>query len=287
MVGSNSAFLALINEIAVKAISQGNEMTVLNPTQPLQGQRALVIRSDSPIGAVIAEALAEAGAKVMLNYLDEREQAEQVAQRIRAKQGQAMIFQADVTQEAQVKSMFDVLIGYWGSIDILVTNASLELAPLLEMSLEQWQQNICKHLTEHFLCAREASREFLRRGLAPELSYAVGKIICVSVEHRCIYQSEYIDYAAYNSGMGLLMKSIAQPFYQDVRSIASISRAFEATDKDSSVNLEAIAHRVVWLASNESKAVDGFNLSVQPEIAVMNFRFQRDALVDLSSQGKL
>ncbi len=241
-------------------------MTVLNPTQPLQGKRALVIRSDSPVGGVIAEALSEAGAKVMLNYLDQREQADQVAQRIRTKQGQAMLFQADVTQETQVRSMFDVLIGYWGSIDILVINISLEQqAPLLEMSLEQWQQIICNNLTGHFLCVREAAREFTRRGLAPEPPKSMGKIICVLSESQCISQSDYSHYATYISGMDLMKKSMAQDLYKgniQFNSLVSNGNWVTTTETNAPNNPEDIAHAVVRLASDQSQTIDGLNLSV-------------------------
>jgi glucose 1-dehydrogenase len=151
--------------------------------RPLEGQRALVTGATTVIGAAVAEALAEAGAKVMINYLGERDKAERVAERIRAKQGQAMIFQTDVSEESQVKSMFDVLIGYWGSIDILVNNASLQNdAALVNMSLEQWNKVLSYNLTGQFLCTRETVREFLRRGVMLELSRSAGKIICITTQ---------------------------------------------------------------------------------------------------------
>ena len=138
-------------------------MNTCHIKRPLEGQRALVTGATTVIGAAVA--------KVMINYLDDRDKAEQVAERIRAKQGRAMIFQTDVSEECQVKSMFDVLIGYWGSVDILVNNASLQNdAALVDMSLAQWNKVLSVDLTGQFLCAREAAREFLRRGMQPELS---------------------------------------------------------------------------------------------------------------------
>jgi len=270
-------------------------MTGLNPTQPLQGQTALVIRSDSPVGAMIAEALAEAGAKVMLNYLDRKDHANQVAQRIRAKQGQAMIFQADVSQETQVRSMFDVLIGYWGNIDILVTNASLELkVTLLEMTLEQWQQNIRNHFTGHFLCAREAAREFLRRSLKRELSTVAGKIICVSVEQRCIDQSDYFHYAAYKSGMDLMKNSLAQTLYKDnihVNSLVSNGNLLATAEIDASNNPADIAHAVVRLAADQSQTLGGLKLPIEQELNLFqeftDFNYQPDVLADQINLGKL
>ena len=146
----------------------------------MEGQRALVTSADTEIGAVIAEALADAGAKVMINYLNDRDKAELVAERIRAKQGQAMIFRADVSEESQVKSMFDVLIGYWGNVDILVINTSLPKdVALMDMSLDQWHKITCD-LTGQFLHARETAREIMQRGVEPELTDSAGKIICIA-----------------------------------------------------------------------------------------------------------
>lgn len=79
----------------------------------------------SPAASSAAEALAEAGVKVMLNYSERRNRAEQLAERIRTKRGQAMIFQADVAQPGQMISLCDVLTAYWGRLDILVDDSGL------------------------------------------------------------------------------------------------------------------------------------------------------------------
>lgn len=54
------------------------------------------------------------------------------------------------------------------------------------MTLAQWQRVIGINLTGQFLCAREAVREFLRRGVVPECSKSAGKIICISSVHEVI-----------------------------------------------------------------------------------------------------
>ena len=94
--------------------------------QPLQNQTALVIHATTNRGVAMVKALADAGAKVMIHYQDEREKAEQLAEHIRNQQGQAMIFQADISQENQLNSMLDVLMAYWGRLDILVHNLDLQ-----------------------------------------------------------------------------------------------------------------------------------------------------------------
>ena len=79
-----------------------------------------------------------------------------------------------------------------------------------EMTLAQWQRVIDVNLTGQFLCAREAVREFRRRGPAPEISRALGKILCVSSVHEVIPWAGHVNYAASKGGVMLMMKSIAQ-----------------------------------------------------------------------------
>jgi glucose 1-dehydrogenase len=66
------------------------------------------------------------------------------------------------------------------------------------------------NLTGQFLCAREAVREFKRRGVRPEISCAAGKIICISSVHEVIPWAGHINYAASKGGIQMMMKSIAQ-----------------------------------------------------------------------------
>jgi glucose 1-dehydrogenase len=68
-----------------------------------------------------------------------------------------------------------------------VSNAGIQQdAPLLDMTLEQWSKVIAINLTGAFLCAREAAKEFCRRGVDPSVSQAAGKIIFTSSVHETI-----------------------------------------------------------------------------------------------------
>ena len=66
------------------------------------------------------------------------------------------------------------------------------------------------NLTGQFLCAREAVREFKRRGVRKEVSCAAGKIVCMSSVHDTIPWAGHVNYAASKGGVMLMMKSIAQ-----------------------------------------------------------------------------
>lgn len=191
--------------------------------QLLKGQRALVTGANSGIGKAVALALAAAGADIVVNYLRGEESGREVVGMINALGVRAMAIQADVSSEEQVTAMFRQMFDAFGTIDILVNNAGLQQdAPVDEMTLAQWNLVISVNLTGQFLCAREAIREFKRRGVMRDVSRAAGKIICMSSVHEVIPWAGHVNYASSKGGVMLLMKSLAQevaPFKIRVNSI--------------------------------------------------------------------
>ena len=179
--------------------------------QVLKGQKALVTGANSGIGKGIAVALAHAGADVFVNYRSNPEAALAVVEEGRHCGSRVIAHQADVSDEAQVQAMFQRMIGEFGSIDILVNNAGLQQdAPFDQMTLAQWNKVLGINLTGQFLCAREAVREFKRKGVCKEVSCAAGKILCISSVHEVIPWAGHVNYAASKGGVMLMMKSIAQ-----------------------------------------------------------------------------
>jgi glucose 1-dehydrogenase len=190
----------------------------------LEGQTAIVTGASSGIGKAIAEQLGRAGANVCVNYVTGPEKAQEVADAIEEGGSHAVAIRADVSREMDVQAMFAQAREEFGTVDILVNNASLQVdAPFHEMTLAQWQKVIDVNLTGQFLCAREAVREFKRRGVVPEVSCSAGKIICISSVHEVIPWAGHVNYATSKGGVMLMMKSIAQevaPWRIRVNSIA-------------------------------------------------------------------
>jgi glucose 1-dehydrogenase len=190
----------------------------------LQGQKALVTGASSGIGEGIARALAAAGAAVVVNYASNPDSATRVVADIKKAGGEARAIRADVAKEVEVEAMFAEMLGAWGRIDILVSNAGLQRdAALTEMTLEQWNTVIGVNLTGQFLCAREAVREFKRRGVVESVSKAAGKIICISSVHEVIPWAGHVNYSASKGGVMMMMKSLAQevaPYRIRVNSIS-------------------------------------------------------------------
>jgi glucose 1-dehydrogenase len=249
----------------------------------LAGQRALVTGANSGIGKGVAIALAEAGAKVVVNYVSSEERAKKVVESIQSNGGEAMAIRADVSKEDQVQAMFKRMIDAWGSIDILVANAGVQRdADFTEMTLEQWQFVIDVNLTGQFLCCREAAREFVRRGIDPALSCAAGKIICMSSVHEVIPWAGHVNYATSKGGVNMMMQSIAQEMAAKKIRVNSISPGAIATPINTSAwhtpeakaellelipyqrigKPEDIARAAVWLASDDSDYITGTSIFV-------------------------
>ena len=246
-------------------------------------QKALVTGASSGIGRAIALSLGDAGADVVVNYVTDEDKAETLAAEIRARGSRALALRADVSDESQVCAMFGRLLEEFGTIDILVNNAGLQQdAPFHELTLAQWNKVLAVNLTGQFLCSREAVREFMRRGVRPEVSCSAGKILCVSSVHEVIPWAGHVNYAASKGGVMLMMKSLAQevaPYRIRVNSICpgAIRTPINMQAWDTPVAYnelmklipykrigepEEIGRAAVWLASDYADYVHGISLFV-------------------------
>jgi glucose 1-dehydrogenase len=251
--------------------------------KPLQQQKAIVTGASSGIGRAIAIALGRAGADVVVNHRNDEDAAVAVVREIVDAGGRAVAIRADVSREDDVVELFRRAIEQFGTVDILVNNAGLQRdAPFDRMTLEQWNTVIGVNLTGQFLCAREAVREFKRRGVVPSVSRAAGKIICISSVHEVIPWAGHANYAASKGGVMLLMKTLAQEVAPDRIRVNSISPGAIRTPINTSAwntpeayeallrlipykrigEPEDIGHAAVWLASDESDYVTGTSLYI-------------------------
>jgi glucose 1-dehydrogenase len=251
--------------------------------QRLKGQSALITGANSGIGKAIAMEMAKEGAQIVINYISNEEAVQSMLEEIKSFGGIAIAFKADVSQEDQVKAMFTQMIKSFGTIDILVNNAGIQKdSAFLEMTLQEWQLVLNVNLTGQFLCAREAAIEFMRRGLVPERSSALGKIICMSSVHQTIPWGGHVNYATSKGGVNMLMKSIAQELGKHKIRVNSIAPGAIKTPINTSAwntpEAEAkllelipynrvgepvdIARAAVWLASDDSDYVHGSTLFI-------------------------
>lgn len=143
----------------------------------LQGQVAVITGASRGIGPAIAEALAGAGAAVVLAARSEPD-LETVAQRIQDAGGAALTVPTDVSKEDQVIRLIETARGRFGRIDIFVNNAGVGVfGPLVESTTEQWDWVMETTLRGAYLCAREAVKAMLPLGggllinIGSDLSY--------------------------------------------------------------------------------------------------------------------
>ncbi|HWS67935.1 MAG TPA: SDR family oxidoreductase [Steroidobacteraceae bacterium] len=253
------------------------------PQRLLQGQKALVTGASSGIGRAIALALGQSGADVVVNYVAGEDKAEQVCGEIREFGVRAIAVKADVSDEDQVMTMFARMKQEFGTIDVLVNNAGLQQDASFEnLTLKQWNKVLGVNLTGQFLCAREAVREFKRRGVRADVSCSAGKILCISSVHEVIPWAGHVNYAASKGGVMLMMKSLAQevaPYRIRVNSICPgairtpINMEAWGTPEAYSDLLRLIPYKrigeadeigraAVWLASDYADYVHGISLFV-------------------------
>ena len=170
----------------------------------LDQKRALVTGGNSGIGEAIVLALAEAGARVAINYVTHFEAAESLVHRIENQHGEAIALQADVSDPDAIAQMFGRIDQAWGEIDILINNAGTDghRAFGWDTGITAWRKVIEVNLFGAFYCARES----LKR-MVPQKS---GVILTISSVHEQIAWSGYSAYTASKAAAGMLTKTLAQ-----------------------------------------------------------------------------
>jgi gluconate 5-dehydrogenase len=168
----------------------------------LSGHTALVTGSSRGLGNAIAEGLAAAGARVVLNGVDPA-RLEAAASALRDKGYSVDAFAFDVADEAAVVAAFAQFDAAGIEIDILFNNAGIQLRkPLVDVSAAEWGKVIDTNLTSAFLVGREAARRMISRGRG-------GKVINIgSLTSECA-RATVGPYTTAKGGIKLLTKAMA------------------------------------------------------------------------------
>jgi len=146
----------------------------------LRGRVAIVTGAGRTggIGAAIARALAAEGAKIVLSDIGrpferfpkyqvaERAEIENVRKEIESAGGEAHVHHADVSKEEEVRALVEGAVKRFGRLDVMVNNAGigLGLVPLVELTVDQWRQNLDVMALGTMLGIREAARQMIRQG---------------------------------------------------------------------------------------------------------------------------
>lgn len=123
----------------------------------LEGRVAIITGSSRGIGREIALKFAEKGVKTVVTYHNSKEKGEEVAYKIIANGGEALLIQVDVSRYEDVQQMVKKTIEKFGKIDILVNNAAISgpVCPFYSISLEDWDNTIRTNLSSVFYCCKE------------------------------------------------------------------------------------------------------------------------------------
>lgn len=169
----------------------------------LSGKAALVTGSTSGIGQAMIEALARAGANVVLNGFGDTDEIEAFRQSLESEYGVNAIYHpADMSQPSDIEAMFRDMAGQMGSIDILVNNAGIQhVAPVDEFPLDKWDSIVAINLSACFHTTRLA--------LPAMKSNRWGRIINLASAHGTVASPYKSAYVAAKHGMLGFTKTVA------------------------------------------------------------------------------
>ena len=200
----------------------------------LQGSVALVTGASRGIGRAIAQALAAAGAQVVVNYARSSTAAEELVGQITADGGSAMALQADVSKADQVDTLIGTLLEKFGRLDILVNNAGITRDTLLlRMKPEDWQAVIDLNLTGVFLCTRAVAKTMLKQ--------RSGRIINIASVAGQMGNPGQANYSAAKAGVIGFTKTAAKEMAPRGVTVNAVAPGFIETDMTSELpNTEEI-----------------------------------------------
>lgn len=258
-------------------------------TSRLAHHTAIVTGASSGLGSAIAEALAEAGCAVAVNYHAQAEAAQELVDRIINQGGRAIAVQADVSKEVDVIRLFDETANAFGRIDVLVSNSGIQKdVAIADMSLDDWNAVIDLNLTGQFLCGREAVRRFRAQNRWERPARSAGVIITMSSVHETIPWAGHINYASAKGGVHMFTRTLAQEVAADGIRVNAIApgaiktpinkEAWESEEKLTKLlrlipygrigEPEDVAKAAVWLASDEADYVTGTTLYIDGGMAL-------------------
>ena len=239
----------------------------------LDGKVALVTGASRGIGRAVAEALAEQGAAVIVNFVRGEAQAKEVADGIVAKGGKAEILGFDVADAEASEEAIAQAAKRAGRLDIVVSNAGISIDGLiLRLKPEDIQKTLAINVGGAFSVARAAVRAMMRA--------RTGRIVFVSSVVGESGNAGQTAYSASKSALLGLTKSLAREYMSRGITVNAVSPGFVDTDMTQSLTpeqrealLEAvpmgrvatareIATAVVYLASDEASYVTGQVLRV-------------------------
>lgn len=235
----------------------------------LSGKTALVTGSSRGLGRAFADGLAGAGARIVLNGVNEARLADAVAE-MQAAGHQVLSSAFDVSNEAEVVAAFNDFDSSGVEIDILINNAGIQFRkPMLELETADWQRVIDINLTSAFVIGREAAKRMSVRGK--------GKIINIGSLTSELARATVSPYTVSKGGIKMLTKAMAAEWGELGIQANAIGPGYMVTDMNEALinnpdfdawvkartpmrrwgKPEELAGTAIYLASEASNYVSG------------------------------
>jgi 3-oxoacyl-[acyl-carrier protein] reductase len=234
---------------------------------------AIITGSSRGIGASVAKLLASRGAKVVINYRNSPNKANEVAESVRQLGGEATIIQADVSQNKEAQALVQATIEVYQHVDILINNVGTTRdALIMKMSEDDWDTVLQTNLSSMYYCSKAVVRPMLKR--------RYGRIINITSVVGLAGQVGQTNYAASKAGIVGFTKSLAKEVGSRNITVNAIAPGFIPTALTQSLSekmieevvkntplgrlghVDDIANAVLFFASDEAAFITGQVLAV-------------------------
>ena len=237
----------------------------------LEGKVALVTGGSRGIGKAVALELAKEGADIAVNYVKNKNAADEIVSKIHLLKRKTISIQADVSIITDIERMVEQVWDKFGRIDILVNNAGTAyIEPFSKVSEETWDRTLNVNLKGAFFSSQITANKMIKEQIK-------GRIINMSATNGQIAEADTVHYNASKGGMDMVTSSLAielAPFGIRINGIApgviktEIDEDFFADPKFKEDYLrhipmrrfgepEEVGKAAVFLASDDSSYITG------------------------------
>ena len=240
----------------------------------LKGKTALITGASGQLGRVMAQTLAACGADVAVHYIQNKTMADDLAEKIKFLGCRAVAVQADITKEASVNQMRDVVTEKLGHVDIVINNAVIQYQRTSIL-----KQNLSDFASQFESCTMQSV--LTAKAFLPAMTEKrAGRFIGINTECSGLYNVNSGAYAAAKRGMDGLYRVLAKEVGPSGITVNQVSPGWTISDRDRENGTEIspeysekiplgrrgtdqeIANVVLFLASDLSSYVTGVNIPV-------------------------